>query len=127
MRTGWRDRQARLDFITGMRFAIAGWERRSCSLESMEAGWRRIMADQNTPNHAANMEKAEGNRRTPMPGRVPDSESSSGRGYSDDDGDNAGGITNRPLDTETENQEALPERNKSQRDERSRSNRGVER
>jgi hypothetical protein len=85
------------------------------------------MADQSRPNHAANMEKAEGERRTPQAGTVPDSESSTGRNYTDDDGDNAGGITNRPLDVETENQQALPERNKSQSDERSRSNKDVER
>ena len=84
------------------------------------------MADPTTPNRAANMEKAEGDRNTPLPGRVPDSESSTGRGYQDD-GDNAGGITNRPLDEEEENQEALPERGLSQAEERSRSNEDVER
>jgi hypothetical protein len=73
------------------------------------------MTDKSTPNRAANMEKAEGDRDR---GTLPDSESSSGRTYHDDDGDNAGGITNRSMDEEAENQEALPERGQSQRDER---------
>jgi hypothetical protein len=97
------------------------------------------MADQDTPNRAANMEKAEGDRTRSNSGtvdnagsfdtdqgRVPDSESSSGRRYQDD-GDNAGGITNRPLDEEAENQEALPQRGQSQADETSRRNRDIER
>jgi hypothetical protein len=96
------------------------------------------MADHDTPNRAANMEKAEGDRSRSNPnvdnaggfqsdaGAVPDSESSSGRRYQDD-GDNAGGITNRPLDEEAENQEALPQRGQSQADETSRRNRDIER
>jgi len=69
------------------------------------------MADKTVPNRAANMEKAEGDRDR---GSVPDSESSSGRTYHDDDGDNAGGITNRSLNEEVERQEALPERGQRQ-------------
>jgi hypothetical protein len=96
------------------------------------------MADQNMPNRAANMEKAEGDRTRSNrtvdnagsfqtdQGTIPDSESSSGRSYHDD-GDNAGGITNRPLDEEAENQEALPRRGTSQADETSRRNEDIER
>lgn len=46
------------------------------------------MADNPTPNEAANKSKAEGDR-------------------------DAGGITNRPLDEEMENQNALPDRGTS--------------
>lgn len=48
------------------------------------------MAHQNMPNDASRKSKAEGDRI-----------------------DQGGGITNRPLDDEMENQEALPERGKS--------------
>jgi hypothetical protein len=37
--------------------------------------------------------------------------------YPPDDGDDAGGISNRPLDEETENQDALPERGTSKEEE----------
>jgi hypothetical protein len=96
------------------------------------------MADQDRPNRAANMEKAEGDRSRPSAGTIdnagsfatdqgtiPDSESSRGRSYHDD-GDNAGGITNRPLDEEAENQDALPRRGTSQADETSRRNEDIE-
>ncbi len=86
------------------------------------------MADNDTPNRAANKEKAEGDRSTAEHNTaVPNSESSTDRGYSDDDGDNAGGITNRPLDEEVENQNALPERGLSQAEEQTRSNEDMER
>lgn len=76
------------------------------------------MADMATPNRASNKEKAEGDRSTAQHNLdVPNSESSTDRGYSDADGDNAGGITNRSLDEEVENQNALPERGMSQEDE----------
>ncbi len=42
-------------------------------------------------------------------------------------GDDAGGISNRPLDEERENQDALPERGSSKQDEQVRSNVDVER
>jgi hypothetical protein len=42
--------------------------------------------------------------------------------YPADDGDGAGGISNRPLDEEIENQETLPERGTTQEDEQDRSN-----
>ena len=38
--------------------------------------------------------------------------------YQDTDGDNAGGITNRPFDEERENQEALPPRGTSREESR---------
>lgn len=92
------------------------------------------MADKTKPSRSANMETAEGNRSTldqldqnvQNVQNVPGSESNSGAGY-DDDGDNAGGITNRPLDEELENQQALPQRGRSQSEERSRSSKDVER
>jgi hypothetical protein len=40
--------------------------------------------------------------------------------YPPDDNDDAGGISNRPLSEEIENQDALPERGEMQKDERSR-------
>ena len=59
------------------------------------------MADQNTPNQASNKEKAEGDRYD-RAGAGPD--------------ERAGGITNRPLEEERENQEALPTRGRSKTD-----------
>ncbi len=77
------------------------------------------MAEKDTPNRTANKDKAEGDRSTAQQNTaVPNSESSTDRGYRDANGDNAGGITNRPLDQEVENQNALPERGLSQADER---------
>ncbi len=67
------------------------------------------MADETTASRSANMEKAEGNRSTAEE-NIHESESSSGAGYQDENGDNAGGITNRPLDQEVANQAALPQR-----------------
>jgi hypothetical protein len=86
------------------------------------------MADNDTPTRAANKEKAEGDRSTAeYNGDVPNSESSTDRGYEDRNRDNAGGITNRPLDEEVENQNALPERGLSQDDERAHNNEDMER
>ena len=42
--------------------------------------------------------------------------------YPADGGDDAGGISNRPLNEERENQDALPERGSSKQDEQVRSN-----
>ena len=84
------------------------------------------MADKDTPNRPANKDKAEGERWTSEQDVIPNSESSTSRGY-DDDGDNAGGITNRPLSEEVDNQNALPDRGNSQSDERSRNNEDLER
>ncbi len=58
---------------------------------------------------------------------VPNSESSTDRTYNVGMGDNAGGITNRPLDEEVENQNALPDRGLSQADELASSNEDIER
>jgi hypothetical protein len=74
------------------------------------------MADNSTPNYAANMEKAEGDRDTAQPERR--DEVNPSERYGNDRGEHAGGITNRPLDEEIENQEALPERGKREKDER---------
>ena len=56
------------------------------------------MADQNTPNPQSNKDKAEGERWSPEQ-----------QGATDTAGE-TGGITNRPLDEEEANQEAVPER-----------------
>lgn len=86
------------------------------------------MADTEKPDRAAHKEKAEGDRSTAEHTiAVPNSESSTGRGYRDENGDNAGGITNRPLDEEVENQNALPDRGLSQADERTRTQEDMER
>ena len=85
------------------------------------------MADKDTPNRAANKDKAEGERWKSEEGVIPDSESSTDRRYSDDTGDNAGGITNRPIDEEIENQNTLPDRGRSQDDEEVRENEDMER
>lgn len=66
------------------------------------------MPDQNAPNDASRKDKAEGERWTP------DSENAGpgeGSGYRSTD--EQSGITNRPLDEEKANQEALPERGRS--------------
>ena len=83
------------------------------------------MADKDTPNRPANKDKAEGERWSSEQNVIPDSESSTSRDY-EDDGDNAGGITNRPLDEELDNQNSLPDRGNSQADER-RKNEDIER
>jgi hypothetical protein len=84
------------------------------------------MADKDSPNRAANKDKAEGERWRSEPDTIPDSESSTSRSY-DDDGDNAGGITNRPLAEEMDNQNSLPDRGETQDDERRRNNEDIER
>jgi hypothetical protein len=70
------------------------------------------MADNTTPSRSANMEKAEGDRPT-AERNIHESESSSGAAYQDGNGDNAGGITNRSLDQEVDNQAQLPHRGQS--------------
>ena len=84
------------------------------------------MADNDTPNRAANKDKAEGERWKSEQGVIPNSESSTGRGY-EDEGDDAGGITNRSIGEEVDNQNSLPERGRSRSDERTRNNEDVER
>ena len=70
------------------------------------------MAEQDRPNQAANKSKAEGERWRSEPDTVrqADRDENPERLYDDADGDDAGGITNRPLSEEVDNQEALPER-----------------
>jgi hypothetical protein len=83
------------------------------------------MADKNTPNRAANMEKAEGDRwRSDDDAVNPTDAERPGERY---DSERGAGISNRPVGEEIENQEALPERGLSQEDERTRSNEDVER
>lgn len=84
------------------------------------------MAEKDTPNRPANKDKAEGERWRSEQDVIPDSESSTGRSY-EDDGDDAGGITNRPLSEEIDNQNSLPDRSNSQADELSRNNEDLER
>ena len=67
------------------------------------------MADQNMPNDASRKSKAEGERWSPESENAGPRERS---GYTDT-GDEATGITNRPLDEELANQESLPERGES--------------
>ena len=70
------------------------------------------MADSNTPNQNANKSKAEGDRegaRQSSATRAADRNDIASN-YDDENGDNAGGITNRPLDQEVGNQQSLPKR-----------------
>lgn len=83
------------------------------------------MTDKDTPNRPANNDKAEGERWSSEQDVVPNSDSTS-RGY-ENDRDNAGGITNRPLSEEIDNQNSLPDRGNSQADERTRNNEDLER
>ncbi len=70
------------------------------------------MADQNAPNSASQKSKAEGERWNPeddMTGaNQPGGQQGAGR---NDEG--AGGITNRPLEEERQNQDAVPDRGES--------------
>lgn len=84
------------------------------------------MADKDTPNRAANKDKAEGERWKSEEGVIPNSESSTDRRYRDDNRDHAGGITNRGIGEEIENQNTLPERGRSQEDEQVRDNEDIE-
>jgi hypothetical protein len=71
------------------------------------------MADQDRPNQNANKSKAEGERLTEPErngGRNADRDRHPERQYQTPDADEAGGITNRPLSDEIDNQESLPER-----------------
>jgi hypothetical protein len=85
------------------------------------------MADKDTPNRAANKDKAEGERWKSDQGVIPNSESSTDRQYEDTNGDDAGGITNRPIGEEIDNQNSLPDRGRSRSEERTRNNEDVER
>jgi hypothetical protein len=70
------------------------------------------MADQDRPNQNANKSKAEGERWRSESDtmRNVDRDENPERLYEDEDSDDTGGITNRPLSEEVGNQEALPER-----------------
>ena len=85
------------------------------------------MADKDTPNRAANKDKAEGERWKSEEGVIPNSESSTDRRFRDDNGDDAGGITNRPIGEEIDNQNTLPDRGRSDNDEQVRDNEYIER
>ncbi len=85
------------------------------------------MADKDTPNRAANKDKAEGERWKSEEGVIPNSESSTDRRFRDDNGDDAGGISNRPIGEEIDNQNTLPDRGRSQNDEQVRDNEDIER
>jgi hypothetical protein len=71
------------------------------------------MDEQRTPNQAANQEQAEGSRET-VNANVEDSEDRDRFDNSDTQSgqrdEQAGGITNRPLDEEIANQRELPPR-----------------
>jgi hypothetical protein len=71
-----------------------------------ESGARQQREDQDRPNQNANKEPAEGSRETVRGNQT-------GR-----DTDDAGGITNRPLHREAEEQEQVPPRGQSKDEER---------
>ena len=72
------------------------------------------MDEQRIPNQAANQEKAEGSRETVNANQESDSEARDRLDDSDTQSggrdDQAGGITNRPLDEEIANQREVPPR-----------------
>jgi hypothetical protein len=70
------------------------------------------MSNQERPNQNANKSKAEGERWTSESTTVRDADRDEHpeRLYEDEDTDNAGGITNRPLSEEVDSQESLPAR-----------------
>ena len=71
------------------------------------------MADTDRSNQSANNSKAEGERRTSGQGDQKPDQGTPADNYLPNDSDNAGGITNRPLDEEVDNQESLPPRGTS--------------
>jgi hypothetical protein len=75
------------------------------------------MAEQDRPNQAARTQKAEGQRWSSEPDTVrnADRDENPERSYNDEDGDTAGGITNRPLPEEVDNQASLPDRGTGRR------------
>lgn len=80
------------------------------------------MADQDRPNQSANQEPAEGSRET-VEANLAEDDAARDR-FDDSDtphGDRdaaAGGITNRPLDEEIENQREVPERGTAKKPQR---------
>ena len=77
------------------------------------------MADPNMPNQASNKSKAEGERWQSESDTVENADRTENpeRLYDDEDSDDAGGITNRPLSEEVANQASLPARGAERRDE----------
>jgi len=75
------------------------------------------MAEQDSPNQAARKHKAEGERWSSEPDTVRNADRAENpeRSYDDEDGDTAGGVTNRPLPEEVDNQASLPDRGTSRR------------
>jgi hypothetical protein len=75
------------------------------------------MDDRNTPNQPANKSKAEGERWSSNADTVErrdrESQGSQDRGEGAATGSDTGGITNRPLDEEADNQAAVPPRGES--------------
>ena len=70
------------------------------------------MANPDIPNQTSNKGKAEGERWKSDPDTVEDvdREENPEQLYDNEDTDDAGGITNRPLNEEVENQASLPKR-----------------
>ena len=70
------------------------------------------MADQDRPNQSANKSKAEGERWSSDENTIrnADRDEAPELQYDENDTDDAGGITNRPLSEEIRNQEDLPAR-----------------
>jgi hypothetical protein len=69
--------------------------------------------DRNTPNQTSNKSKAEGERWSSEDDTVERQDRSRSSDDRMTEGDEGGGITNRPLDEEMENQDRLPERGDS--------------
>jgi hypothetical protein len=76
------------------------------------------MADPNVPNQASNKSKAEGERWQSEPDTVENADRNENpeQLYDNEDTDDAGGITNRPLGEEVANQASLPARGSERRD-----------
>ena len=76
------------------------------------------MADPKTPNQASEKSKAEDERWKSDPDTIEsvDRDENPEALYDSEDVDDAGGITNRPLTEEVENQSALPRRGEQRRE-----------
>ena len=75
------------------------------------------MPEQDRPTRAAGKDKAEGERWRSEPDTIgkADRDENPERLYRDEDADDAGGITNRPLADEVGSQESLPDRGTARR------------
>ena len=78
------------------------------------------MADQNTNNPDKNRDKAEGDRETVQQNLAAGRGEDNPAARYDDTSAEGGGITNRPLDEEVENQDALPQRGQTKQEDRQR-------